>query len=212
MCQWLFIQGQQQSNMEIKIARAPFAAVIIKLLQGPVYADDKNIWRELLAWQSAIQEYFGKIGMELIINEQDGFARVMQPETDENDDNPLPRLMKKQSLNYEATLLAVMLREGLEEFDVKSEGTKFYLTQKEIKERIELFYKEQTNKSKLWKDLSKPITSLINIGILKLNREDAANKDNNQYEIKRIIKAFISNDKLEEIKNKLSNYVNPVQQ
>lgn len=197
--------------MEIKISRAPFAAVIIKLLQGPVYVDDKNIWRELSAWQSAIQEYFGKIGMELIISDQDGFARVLQPEADENDDNPLPRLMKKQSLNYEATLLAVILREGLEENDVKSDGRKFYLTQKEIKERIELFYKEHNNKSKLWKDLSKPITSLLNIGILKLNREDVANKDNNQYEIKRIIKAFISNDKLEEIKNKLSNYVNPVQ-
>jgi len=198
--------------METKIARAPFAAVIIKLLQGPIYADDKNIWRELMGWQSAIQEYFGKVGMELVINEQDGFARILQPEADENDDNPLPRLMKKQTLNYEATLLAVILREGLEEFDIKSDGSKFYLTQKEIKERIELFYKEQSNKSKLWKDLSKPITSLVNIGILKMNREDAANKDNNKYEIKRIIKAFISNEKLEEIKNKLSNYVNPVQQ
>lgn len=197
--------------MEIKITRAPFAAVIIKLLQGPIYADDKNIWRELMGWQSAIQEYFGKIGMELVINEQDGFARVLQPETDEHDDNPLPRLMKKQTLNYEATLLAVILREGLEEFDIKSDGSKFYLTQKEIKERIELFYKEQSNKSKLWKDLSKPITSLLNIGILKLNREDAANKDNNKYEVKRIIKAFISNEKLEEIRNKLNNYVNPVQ-
>ncbi|MFT3981169.1 MAG: DUF4194 domain-containing protein [Ferruginibacter sp.] len=198
--------------METKIARAPFAAVIIKLLQGPIYVDDKNIWRELMGWQSAIQEYFGKVGMELVINEQDGFARILQPEAGEHDDNPLPRLMKKQTLNYEATLLAVILREGLEEFDIKSDGSKFYLTQKEIKERIELFYKEQSNKSKLWKDLSKPITSLLNIGILKLNREDAANKDNNKYEIKRIIKAFISNEKLEEIKNKLSNYVNPVQQ
>jgi hypothetical protein len=198
--------------METKIARAPFAAVIIKLLQGPVYADDKNIWRELQAWSSAIQEYFGKIGMTLEIAEQDGFARIRQPEAGENDETPLPRLMRKQSLTYEATLLAVILREGLEEFDIKSDGTKFYLTQKEIKERIELFYKEQPNKSKLWKDLSRPITSLLNVGILKLNREDAANKDNNQYEIKRIIKAFISNDKLEEIKNKLSNYVNPVQQ
>lgn len=198
--------------METKIPRAPFAAVIIKLLQGPVYADDKNIWRELQAWSSAIQEYFGKIGMTLEIADQDGFARIMQPEAGENDETPLPRLMRKQSLTYEATLLAVILREGLEEFDIKSDGTKFYLTQKEIKERIEFFYKEQPNKSKLWKDLSKPITSLLNIGILKLNREDAANKDNNQYEIKRIIKAFISNDKLEEIKNKLSNYVNPVQQ
>lgn len=197
--------------MEVKIVRTPFAAVIIKLLQGPVYADDKNIWRELMSWQSPIQDYFGKIGIELVINEQDGFARVLQPEADEHDDNPLPRLMKKQTLNYEATLLAVILREGLEEFDVKNEGNKFYLTQKEIKERIELFYKEQTNKSKLWKDLSKPITGLLTIGILKLNREDAANKDNNKYEIKRIIKAFISNEKLEEIKNKLNKYVNPVQ-
>lgn len=198
--------------METKITRAPFAAAIIKLLQGPVYVDDKNVWRELTQWPSAIQEYFGKIGMELVINEQDGFARVLQPETQEHDDNPLPRLMKKQTLNYEATLLAVILREGLEEFDIKSDGNKFYLTQKEIKERIELFYKEQSNKSKLWKDLSKPITGLLNVGILKLNREDAANKDNNKYEVKRIIKAFISNEKLEEIKNKLNNYVNPVQQ
>lgn len=198
--------------METKIARAPFAAVIIKLLQGPVYADDKNIWRELTQWQSAVQEYFAKIGMELIISDENDFARVKQPETEEHDENPLPRLMKKQTLNYEATLLAVILREGLEEFDIKSDGNKFYLTQKEIKERIELFYKERSNKSKLWKDLSKPITALLNIGILKLNREDAANKDNNKYEVKRIIKAFISNEKLEEIKNKLNNYVNPVQQ
>ena len=198
--------------MEANVSRANYAAVIIKLLQGPVYADDKNIWRELLGWQSAVKEYFGKIGMELLINEGDGFARVMQPEVDENDDNPLPRLMKKQAISYEATLLCVILKEGLEEFDVKSEGTKYFLTQKEIKERIELFYKEQSNKSKLWKELSRPIASLLNIGILKLNREDTVNKDNNQYEIKRIIKAFISNDKLEEIKNKLSGYVNTIQQ
>ena len=198
--------------METKIARAPFAAVIIKLLQGPVYADDKNIWRELTQWQSAVQEYFAKIGMDLIISEENDFARVKQPETEEHDENPLPRLMKKQTLNYEATLLAVILREGLEEFDIKSDGNKFYLTQKEIKERIELFYKEQSNKSKLWRDLSKPIKDLLAIGILKLNREDTANKDNNKYEVKRIIKAFISNEKLEEIKNKINNYVNPVQQ
>lgn len=198
--------------MELKKQRVAYAAAIIKLLQGPVYADDKNAWREILAWQSAIQEYFEKIGLELTITEQDGFARVLQPEAGEDEENPLPRLMKKQALNYEATLLAVMLREGLEEFDVRSEGTKFFLTQKEIKERIELFYKEQTNKSKLWRDLSKPITSLLNIGILKMNREDATNKDNNQYEIKRIVKAFISNEKLEEIKQKLALHVNTIQQ
>ncbi len=198
--------------MDIATSKSIYAHVIIKLLQGPVYVDEKNVWRDLQSWQSAIQDYFGKIGIELMINEVDGFARIVQPEPDETDVNPLPRLMRKQTMNYETTLLCVILREILEEFDIKSEGTKLYQTQKEIKERIELFYKEQTNKSRLWKDLSKPINNLINIGILKLTREDLLNKDNNQFEIKRIIKAIVNNDKLEQIKNKLGAYVNTIQQ
>jgi hypothetical protein len=190
--------------------RAIYAHVIIKLLQGPVYVDEKATWRDLLAYSSPIRDYFGRIGIELIINDIDGFARIVQPEADEHDENPLPRLMRKQTMTYETTLLCVILREMLEEFDVISEGNKLFLTQKEIKERIELFYKEQANKSKLWKELGKPINSLTSIGILKLTREDETNKDNNQYEVKRIIKALISNDKLEEIKNKLQTNVDPI--
>lgn len=197
--------------MEPTTSRALYAHVIIKLLQGPVYVDEKLVWRDLQSWQSAIQDYFAKIGIELLINEVDGFARIIQPEAEENDENPLPRLMRKQTMNYETTLLCVILREMLEEFDIKSEGTKLFLTQKDIKERIELFYKEQTNKSKLWKDLSRPINSLQNIGILKLTREEV-NKDNSQYEVKRILKAVVNNEKLEQIKNKLGAYVNTIQQ
>lgn len=198
--------------MESNSNRAIYAHVIIKLLQGPVYSDEKAAWRDLQSWNTPIRDYFGRIGLELIINEIDGFARIVQPEADENDDNPLPRLMRKQSLNYETTLLCVILREMLEEFDVISEGSKLFLTQKEIKERIELFYKEQANKSKLWRELAKPINNLTSIGILKLTREDQTNKDNNQYEVKRIIKAIISNEKLEEIKTKLESNVNSIQQ
>ena len=198
--------------MEPTTSKALYAHVIIKLLQGPVYADEKLVWRDLQSWQSAIQDYFAKIGIELLINEVDGFARIMQPEAEEHDEKPLPRLMRKQTMNYETTLLCVILREMLEEFDIKSEGTKLFLTQKDIKERIELFYKEQTNKSKLWKDLSRPINSLQNIGILKLTREDPVNKDNSQYEVKRILKALVNNEKLEQIKNKLGAYVNTIQQ
>ncbi len=191
--------------MDTTTTKSIYAPVIIKLLQGPIYADEKNLWRDLRAWQSQIQEYFSKIGIELVINEIDGFARVFQPDADESEENPLPRLMRKQTMNYETTLLCVILREMLDEFDIKSEGTKLFVTQREIKERIELFFKEQTNKSKLWKELSKPINNLREIGILKFIREDLINKENTQYEIKRIIKALVNNDKLEEIKNKLLN-------
>jgi hypothetical protein len=197
--------------MDVNTNRVLYAHVIIKLLQGPIYVDEKSTWRDLLAHSTSIQDYFGKIGIELIINEIDGFARIKQPEADEYEDNPLPRLMRKQTMTYEATLLCVVLREMLEEFDIISEGNKLFLTQKEIKERIELFYKEQANKSKLLKELGRPITSLTNIGILKLTREDEVNKENNQYEVKRIIKAIINIDKLEEIKNKLQAHVDSFQ-
>jgi hypothetical protein len=197
--------------MEQPSNRTPYAHIIIKLLQGPIYVEEKTSWRDLQAWKTPIHDYFSKAGLDLVLNETDGFARIVQPDADEHDENPLPRLLRKQTLNYEATLLCVILREMLEEFDILKEGGTLFLTQKEIKERIELFYKEQANKSKLWRELGRPISSLQGIGILKLTREDPANKDNNQYEVKRIIKALVNNDKLEEIKQKLESYVNAVQ-
>lgn len=197
--------------MEASQDRAIYAHVIIKLLQGAIYSDEKA-WKDLQTWNTPVQDYFIRIGLKLVINDVDGFARIVQPEPDEHDENPLPRLMRKQTMNYETTLLCVILREYLEEHDILSEGRKLYLTEKEIKERIELFYKEQANKSKLWKDLSRPINNLVSMGILKFNREDRTNKDNNQYEVKRIIKALVNNEKLEEIKERLQSYVNTIQQ
>jgi hypothetical protein len=192
--------------------RASYAHVVIKLLQGPIYMEDKVLWRDLQSSQSAIQDYFNKIGILLVISEGDGFARVMQPDAEEQEELPLPRLLRKVPVNYETTLLCVILREMLEESDIKTEANKLFVTQKDIKERIEIFYKDQPNKSKLWKELSRPINSLVNMGVLKLTREDAVNKEQNQYEVRRIIKALVNNEKLDEIKQKLAAHVDIIQQ
>ena len=187
-----------------------YARVAIKLLQGPIYMEETALWRELKMQATPLFDYFSKIGLVLQIDEADGFARIIQPETKEGEENPLPRLLRKVPLSYETTLLAVILREMLEEFDVRSENTKLFVTQRDIKEKVELFYKEQTNKSKLWKDLAKPITYLQNMGILKLVREDAVNRDQNQFEVKRIIKAIISNETLELINQKMDQHVDTI--
>src|SRR5258708_23579005 len=143
--------------MEQPSNRTPYAHIIIKLLQGPIYVEEKTSWRDLQAWKTPIHDYFSKAGLDLVLNETDGFARIVQPDADEHDENPLPRLMRKQTLNYEATLLCVILREMLEEFDILKEGATLLLTQEEIKERIELFYIEQANNAKLWRELGRPI-------------------------------------------------------
>lgn len=180
-------------------------------MQGPVYEEDKSYWKDLLGWQTELSKYLQQTGLQLVVNESDGFARIVQPETDDTTDKPLPRLMRKTRLTYEATLLCIVLREALDEFDIQGNGTRLFMTQKEIKERLALFFKERHNKSKLLKDLNKPINSLLNVGVLKSTREDAANKELHQYEVKRIIKALVNNEKLEEIKSKLNLHVHPVQ-
>lgn len=190
---------------------SPFAHVFIKLLQGPVYEEDKTFWKDLLTWQTELSKYLQQTGLQLIISESDGYARIVQPEASESEEKPLPRLLRKSKLSYEATLLCIVLREALEEFDIKGTGSRLFMTQKDIKERLALFFKEKNNKSKMLKDLNKPINSLVSIGILKVTREDAANKELHQYEVKRIIKALVNNEKLEEIKNKLELHVNHIQ-
>ncbi|MEC5148222.1 DUF4194 domain-containing protein [Chitinophaga sp. 212800010-3] len=191
---------------------SPFAHVFLKLMQGPVYEEDKTYWKDLLGWQTELNKYLQQTGLQLVISEADGFARIVQPEADDSaNEKPLPRLMRKTRLTYEATLLCIVLREALDEFDVQGNGTRLFLTQKEIKERLALFFKERHNRSKLLKDLNKPINTLLNVGVLKVTREDAANKEMQQFEVKRIIKALVNNEKLEEIKSKLKLHVHPVQ-
>ena len=189
-----------------------YASAVIKLLQDVLYNDDKS-WKELMANQGAIIDYFEKIGIKLVIEENEGFAYIFQP--DEDVDNPgsmkLPRLVKRSPLSYEVTLIAVLLREMLEEFDVKSsDSVKLFITNKDIKDKIELFFKDRSNRVKLIKNFDTYINSIINIGFLKMLREDPKDKDNNQYEVKRIIKAKINNEKLEEIKQKLNEHTSAV--
>src|SRR5262245_25744815 len=61
-------------------AIAPYAPVILKLLQNPLYHDDAASWTLLLSHLAAIRDYFARIGLEIHVNETEGFAFLHQPE------------------------------------------------------------------------------------------------------------------------------------
>jgi hypothetical protein len=67
-----------------------------------------------------------------------------------------------------------------------------------------MFFKDKANKSKLIKNIDTHIKTSCSLGFLKLNSEDKTNIENNQYEIKRIIKAKITLEDLERIKIKIA--------
>ncbi|NJN77043.1 MAG: DUF4194 domain-containing protein [Saprospiraceae bacterium] len=127
---------------------------------------------------------------------------------DEYEGEKVPRLVRRMPLSYEITLLLVILREALEEFDVQNtDNRKLFVTNEDLKDRIELFFEDKADKVKLLSRFDTYINSVENLGFIK--QVDVRSFDENvkTYEVKRIIKAKINNEKLEEIKAKMSGKI-----
>lgn len=191
---------------EINIQKnAEYASVIIKLLQGVIYEEDRKTWIQLMTYQVPVRQYFRTIGITLILDEREGFAYLSQDDTSYDQENQLPRLVRRIPLSYEVTILLVLLREILDEFDVQdTDSRKCYVTHSSLKDKFQIYFKEQSNQSRLLNKLDQYIKSVEELGFLKqLDSENQAENAEIKYEIKRIIKAKISVEKLEEIKENL---------
>lgn len=187
---------------KIDIGMLPYAPVIVKLLQGAVYYEDK-LWDELILNQIQIDRFFRQIGIELIMEEKDGYAFLRQKEDEEG---KTIGLIRRMPLTYEQTLLCVLLREWLDEFEITDTETRnLYITHKQFRERIEMFFKEKSNQAKLLRNLDTLIKDMLNLDFLK-KIEDTPYPDERKYEVRRIIKSKITADKLFEFKQKLTDY------
>ena len=185
--------------------RTPYSKAIVKLLKG-VVERSSNVWDDIINYQIEIQEYISKIGLELIVKKDDGFAFVKQFE--DNEGKTLG-LVQRRQIGFEASIVLVVLRQSLEEFDSNPTqlATEKFITDAEIKDELELFLQEGYNKLKFQKDLDNYIKKVVELGYLK----EASKKDNQtKYQIHRIIKEKITPDILQEFKTKLQEYVESV--
>ncbi|MBK8192968.1 MAG: DUF4194 domain-containing protein [Lewinellaceae bacterium] len=101
-----------------QLAPDNFAPLAIKLLQGVVYEEDVRLWQDLTkVHELPLRRYFAQIGLQLIVDKQEGFAFLRQPKGGPEETAHLPRLMRKRTLNFDQSILCVLLRERLEEPD-----------------------------------------------------------------------------------------------
>jgi Domain of unknown function (DUF4194) len=191
-----------ENKMTETNAMNPYAPVIIKLLQGVIYNDDKESWDNLIKYHVPIKEYFKVIGIDVLIYETEGFAFLKQKKFDEGQEINLPNLIEKRQLSYPVTLLCVLLVEKLIEFDAtEGDSTRLIVDKDEIKEMLRIFLPERTNEAKLIDNIDENINKLVKYGFLrKLNGTES------KYEVKRILKAKIPAETLQEVKNKLEEY------
>ncbi len=184
----------------------PYAHVIVKLLQDTLYDENEKAWNDLLQYQIPITQYFDKIAIDLIVEKEDGYAYLKQIEIDE-EKNTIG-LVRRTPLKYEPSLICVFLREMLDDFETNNvDQRNLYVTHKQLKETIELFFKEKANKVKLFAKFDSYIDTIVDIGFLKIISKPENSKDETRYEVRRIIKAKITNDVLENFKKKLEQDV-----
>ena len=183
-----------------------YAPAIVRLLQGPVY-DDDAVWRLLVANGGAVQRYLAQIGVDLVLDEAEGFAYLTQPDASE-DEESRPRLVRRMPLSFEVSLLLVILREELDRFDAtNADARKLHLAAREIRERIGLYFKEKTDQTRLMRDFDRYIRQVEELGFVRAVRQpDAIAAAETVYEVRRIVKAKVNNELLEGFKKAMEEY------
>ena len=184
--------------------------VIVRLLQGPVYQEDLDLWGKLGAEWERIRDHFLQMGLEVARDDAAGYAFVRHREDmdEENSDDawddsteaPLPRLLRRTRLTYHQTILLVLLREELMRFEQnQEEGSHLYRSAQELRDLMSAYYPELHDEKKVHRQISGLVSKFEEWGMLRRVRD----KDGGLYRVERIVKAKLPPEKLAEVREKL---------
>lgn len=176
----------------------PYTQVVIELFKGALYSEDKQ-WRLLLQYKFDLMSFFAELGVELIVQDTDGYAYLLQMQ---NEDGDTLGWIQRRKLSYEQSVFCILLRGWLNDFEMsESENRNLLLQKSDLRNRMEIFFKDSNNQEKLFKDFDKLIADMEKLDFLKKVSDD--NKDNPMFEVRRILKSKITIEMLEDFKNQL---------
>jgi hypothetical protein len=183
--------------------------VIVRLLNGPIYQEDLDLWGRLGAEWEKIRNHFFEIGMEVARDDSAGYAFVRQRDELEEEDTdawgdgaeaPLPRVLRRTRLSYHQTIFMVLLREELMRFEQsQEEGDHLYRSALDLRETMTPYYPELHDEKKIHRQISALVTKFEEWGILKKVRD----RDGGLYRVERIIKAKLPPEKLAEVREQI---------
>ena len=175
---------------------------IILLLKGIFYKNEneKAFFELVTNSYGAISDYFETIGLEVVVDESDGYA-YLKNRVYENEEDVLPKLIQNRELSYKVSLLCMILRKKIAEFDMQNDNQKAVISKEEIISNILLFLDIKFNEVKITKEIEATIKKVEDLGFLKKLKNQ-----NTTYEIKNSIKSFVNVEFLEEFDKKLNEY------
>ena len=177
------------------------ASAIIRLMQGVVYREtDEDIWLTLERLGAGVRDHFATIGVDVVVDDAEGYAYLRSRPTDEVDEE-LPRLVRRRALTYNVSLLLVLLRKRLVEFETTGGEGRLVLTSDQIVETLRVFQAESSNDARVVDQAETTIRKAAELGFLRQLRGQ-----NDHWEVRRILKAYIDAQTLADFAGKLREY------
>jgi hypothetical protein len=173
---------------------------LIFLFRGVLFSEDHPIeWESLLTYQGSIRDYVAVIGLELYLDDRDGYAFLRQKTNDEGETG-IPRLIQRRPLSFPVSLLCVLLRRKLSEQDASGSESRVILTREQLIEMMHVFLPNAENETRVVDQIDSYLQKLIEYGLLRKL------KSNESYEVNRVIRAVVDAEWLGEMNEKLERY------
>lgn len=175
--------------------------VLIALMKGIVYRDaDGEIWQALLNLQARVRDYVAALGLELLLDEAEGYAWLKNRPVSEGEAE-LPRLVTRRQLSFPVSLLLALLRRKLAESDVGGGDVRLILSRDEVVELIRLFFPTGSNEARIADQVDTHLNKIIELGFVR-----RLSGHENHIEVRRILKAFVDAQWLADLELRLAAY------
>ena len=186
------------------------SSVVVPLLKGVVYQEDNaGVWGALLTLQAAVRDYVSVLGLELMLDEAEGYAflRSLPDDAQPEGAAATPRLVARRQLSYPVSLLLALLRKKLAECDAGGGETRLILSRDEVVEMIRIFLPAGSNEVKLIDQVDTHLNKIAELGFVRRLRGER-----HMIEVRRIIKAFVDAQWLADFDERLAQYRQPLLQ
>jgi hypothetical protein len=204
-----------EQQPEIPAATPDLSSLVIPLLKGVIYRDEAiasnnaGLWSSLLDLQARVRDYVAVLGLELVLDESEGYAFLRARNRDDDETTAkLPRLVARRPLSFPVSLLLALLRKKLAEFDAGGEqdveGVRLVLSRDDVVELIRVFLPEASNEARLMDRVDTYINKVVELGFLRRMKPVAG--QTTAFEVRRILKAFVDAQWLADFDTRLAAY------
>lgn len=176
--------------------------VVIPLLKGVLYQEDQpGLWGRLLRLQADVRDQVAILGLDLVLDEAEGYAFLRSRPDGEESSVVVPRLIERRQLSYPVSLLLALLRKKLAEFDAGGGDTRLILSREEVVELIRIFLPAGSNEVKLIDQVDATLNKIADLGFIRRLRGQGQ-----MIEVRRILKAFVDAQWLADFDKRLTEY------